>query len=99
MDFQNIDTKELEKELKKRAEKHNIKVAGTIFALNYEEMKAVKEQIDKFFPPPNPWTVFRDYEASKGHIHEPKTNPFPATPWEVNPNSIICRSAEFNEKA
>ena len=99
MDLQNIDTAALEKELKKRAEKHNIKIAGTIFALNYEEMKAVKEQIDKFFPQPNPWPVFRDYEAQKTPVYEPKGKPFPSTPWEVNPNSIICRSAELNEKA
>lgn len=52
MEFENIDTAALEKELKKRAEKHNIKVGGTVMALNYDEMKAVKEQIDKFFPQP-----------------------------------------------
>ena len=47
----NLTTKELEDELARRREKHNIRVGGTVIALNFDEMEEVQKQIEKFLKP------------------------------------------------
>lgn len=44
-------TKELEEELTRRRTKHNVKIGGTIIALNLDEMEEVSRQIEPFLKP------------------------------------------------
>lgn len=57
-----MNTQELEAELKRRKEKHNIKVGPMVVALDYDEMLAVQEQLAPFLRPvPVMRGVFGDF--------------------------------------
>jgi hypothetical protein len=60
----NLTTKELEEELSRRREKHNIRVGGTVIALNFDEMEEVQKQIEKFLKPAPVTRDWKDYIKS-----------------------------------
>ena len=49
--LQKMETKELEEELRRRKMKHSIKVGPMVVALDFDEMRAVQEQIAPFLAP------------------------------------------------
>ena len=53
-----MTTKELEAELRRRKTKHNIKVGPMVVALDFDEMRAVQEQIAPFLGPPPANDIF-----------------------------------------
>ncbi len=80
-----MTTQELRDELKRRETKHNIRVADTVFALNLDEMEAIKEQIDKFFPGPS--TPLSEFEKAVEKARKERWDdlPIPSVPYYPPP--------------
>ncbi len=77
----NLTTKELEDELARRREKHNIRVGGTVIALNFDEMEEVQKQIEKFLKPApveDYWIKqLREFQEAAGKAKKEKPPYFP----------------------
>ena len=63
-----MNTQELETELKRRKEKHNIKVGPMVVALDWDEMRAVQEQIAPFLKPKMSDALFRFFTTDSEKI-------------------------------
>lgn len=49
--MEQLSTQDLEEELRRRKEKHNVKVGAVVVALDWDEMTALRRQLDEFIDP------------------------------------------------